>query len=177
MLSLLVGHLERHPEGVLLDVGPVCGNNIAFFASLVKKLYVHDLLRDLRQERQKDRAARTIWQDFSYPSETFDAVQTWNLCDHLDDRDFSSFVELCASMMKPKGVLMLVAASEARHPTTLNLYAIEEGMKLQVRPLSNVAPPFYHRHNRDLLDLMKPLRFVKSFIYQNGFREFLFENP
>jgi cyclopropane fatty-acyl-phospholipid synthase-like methyltransferase len=177
VLSLVVGHLERHPEGVLLDVGPVCGDNIAFFASLVKKLYIHDLLRQLGQERQKDSADRRIWQDFCYPSETFDAVQTWNLCDHLDDRDFTSFIELCASMMKPKGLLMLVAASETRHPTSLNLFAIEKGLRLQVRPLSNAGPPFYHRHNRDLLDLMKPLRFVKSFIYQNGFREFLFEHP
>lgn len=177
VLSLVVGHLERHPEGVMLDVGPVCGDNIALFASLVKKLYIHDLFRQLSQGRLKGSANHSIWQDFCYPLEAFDAVQAWDLCDHLDDRDFASFIELCALMMKPKGVMMLVAASEAPSPTTLNLYAIEEGLRLQVRPLSDAAPPFYHRHNRDLIDLMKPLRFVKSFIYQNGFREFLFEHP
>ena len=217
MFPIFAGYLERQPDGVLLDVGPVCGDNISFFAVRVKKLYIQDLFRQLKSNGPEDPSDRDPWRDliyprntfdadqiryyindhqkqlkpthpeysynrrpwrdFTYPRETFDAVQIWNLGDYLDDRQFISFIERCAVMIKPRGQLMMVAASEEQNSTTASFYVVKEEALLQERSLSYQLPSIRHRHNRDIIDLMSPLRLVKSSIYKNGSREFLFEHP
>lgn len=177
VLPLFVDHLEQHPEGKLLDVGPVCGDNIRFFASRVGKLYVCDLFHRLCQERRVGRSTSHIWPDLNYPVGSFEAVQVWDLGDHLEDRDFARLVELCILMVKPGGVLMLVAMGEGPEPPSSSLYVIEEGFRIRVRSQPDLGPPLHYRHNRDLIAMMSPFRLVKSFIYRNGMREFLFERP
>ncbi len=98
-------------------MGPVCGENIRFFASRVAKLYVCDLFQRLCQETRRGRSASHIWRDLNYPVGSFEAVQLWDLGDHLEDRDFTRLVELCVLMLKPKGMLMLIAMGEQADPT------------------------------------------------------------
>jgi hypothetical protein len=177
VLPLFVDYLERHPKGRLLDVGSVCGENIKFFASRVGKLYVCDLFQRLCRERRRGRSVSHIWPDLNYPVGSFEAVQVWDLGDHLEDRDFTRLVELCTLMVKPGGMLMLVAMGEGSGPPASNLYVIEEGFRLRVRSQPDLDPPLHHRHNRDLIAMLSPFKLVKSFIYRNGMREFLFEHP
>ena len=49
VLPLFVNDLE----GQVLDVGPVCGSNITFFAQRVKRLYVCDMFLFLDRKRSK----------------------------------------------------------------------------------------------------------------------------
>jgi hypothetical protein len=177
VLPLFVDHLERHPEGKLLDVGPACGENISFFASRVGKLYVFDLFQRLCEERQRGRSASHIWPDLDYPVGSFEAIQLWDLGDHLEDREFARLVELCILMVKPKGMLMLIAMGEASDTTLSHSYMIGEGFRLQVRFQPDLDLPLHHRHNRDLIAILSPFKLVKSFIYRSGFREFLFQHP
>ena len=177
ILPLFVEHLEEHPQGNLLDVGPVCGENIRFFASRVAKLYVCDLFQRLRQEIRRGRSASHIWLDLNYPVGSFEAIQLWNLGDHLQDRDFNRLVELCILMLKPRGVLMLIAADEKAAPVSSRSFAIGEAFRLRVRAQTHLDLPVHHRHNRDLIAMMSPFELTKSFIYRSGLREFLFQHP
>lgn len=174
---MFVDYLEQHPGGKLLDVGPVCGGNIRFFASRVGKLYVCDLFQRLCQERKRGRSASHIWRDLNYPVGTFEAIQLWDLGDHLEDRDFARLVELCILMVKPKGMLMLIAVGEQSDPTFSSSFSIGEGFRLDVRVQPDLDLPLHHRHNRDLISAMSPFTLVKSFIYRSGLREFLFQHP
>lgn len=177
ILPLFVQVLEDHPKGNLLDVGPVCGENIRFFASRVAKLYVCDLFQRLSQECRRGRSASHIWLDLNYPVGSFEAIQLWNLGDHLEDRDFNRLVELCILMLKPRGVLMLIAGDEKTGPAESNAFAIGEAFRLRVRAQPDLKLPVHHRHNRDLIAMMSPFKLAKSFIYRSGVREFLFEHP
>ncbi len=177
ILPLFVEFLEDHPKGCLLDVGPVCGENIRFFASRVAKLYVCDLFQRLCQERSRGRSASHVWPELNYPVGSFEAVQLWNLGDHLEDRDFARLVELCILMLKPKGVLMLIARGEQESFALSSCFSIEDSFRLVVRALPDLELPFHHRHNRDLIAMLNPFRLVKSFIYRSGLREFLFQHP
>jgi hypothetical protein len=174
---LFVDHLERHREGKLLDVGPACGQNISFFASRVGKLYVFDLFHRLWEEKNRGRSASHIWPDLDYPVGSFEAIQLWDFGDHLEDRDFARLVELCILMVKPKGMLMLIAMGEGSDTTVSHSYMIREGFRLQVRSQPDLDLPLHHRHNRDLIAALSPFKLVKSFIYRSGFREFLFQHP
>jgi hypothetical protein len=177
VLPLFVGYLEQHPEGQMLDVGPVCGENIGFFASRVGKLYVCDLFQRLCQERRRGRSASHIWPDLNYPVGSFEAVQLWDLGDHLEDRDFARLVELCILMVKPGGMLMLIAAGEGSETRGSHSYVVAEGFRLRVRVEPDTELPVHYRHNRELIATLSPFHLVKSFIYRSGFREFLFEHP
>jgi hypothetical protein len=172
-----VEYLEDRPQGSLLDVGPVCGENIRFFASRVAKLYVCDLFRRLCQERRQGRSASHVWLELNYPVGSFEAVQLWSLGDHLKDRDFNRLVELCILMLKPKGMLMLIAMGEQTDPAVPSCFAIGELFRLHVRATPDIDLPVYLRHNRDLISMMSPFKLVKSFIYRSGLREFLFQHP
>jgi hypothetical protein len=177
ILPLFVEYLDHHPQGKLLDVGPVCGENIRFFASRVAKLYVCDLFQRLCQETRQGRSASHIWPDLDYPVGTFEAVQLWDLGDHLEDRDLARLVELCVLILKPKGMLMLVATGEQGDPTFSKSLAIGDAFRLHVRAQPDLVLPWHHRHNRELIAMLSPFKLIKSFIYRSGFREFLFQHP
>jgi len=53
VLPLFVNNLEGQEEGQVLDVGPICGSNITFFAQRVKRLYICDMLLCLDRNRRK----------------------------------------------------------------------------------------------------------------------------
>lgn len=177
ILPLFVEFIDEHPQGNLLDVGPVCGENIRFFASRVAKLYVCDLFQRLCQETRRGRSASHIWRELNYPVGSFEAVQLWDLGDHLEDRDLTRLVELCVLMLKPKGMLMLTAMGEQADPTVSSCLAIGEAFRLHVRAQPDLVLPWHHRHNRELIAMLSPFKLVKSFIFRNGLREFLFQHP
>ena len=177
ILPLFVEYLDNHPHGKLLDVGPVCGGNIRFFASRVAKLYVCDLFQRLFRETRQGRSASHIWRDLNYPVGSFEAVQLWDLGDHLEDRDFTRLVELCILMLKPEGMMMLIAMGEQADSTFSSSLAIGEAFRLHVRARPDLDLPRHHRHNRELIAMLSPFKLVKSFIYRNGLREFLFQHP
>ncbi|MBW2669279.1 MAG: hypothetical protein JRD87_05235 [Deltaproteobacteria bacterium] len=60
-LKLFLEHLEQRPEKKLLDVGPVCQENIRFFASRAKKLYVCDMFIRLDRCIRKGSPVDQIW--------------------------------------------------------------------------------------------------------------------
>jgi 2-polyprenyl-3-methyl-5-hydroxy-6-metoxy-1,4-benzoquinol methylase len=177
ILPLFVEYLDTHPQGKLLDVGPVCGGNIRFFASRVAKLYVCDLFQRLCQETRQGRSASHVWRDLNYPVGSFEAVQLWDLGDYLEDRDFTRLVELCVLMVKPKGMMMLIAMGEQEDSTFSGSLAIGAAFRLHVRPQPDLDLPRHHRHNREMIAMLSPFKLVKSFIYRNGLREFLFQHP
>ena len=177
ILPLFVGYLEQHPQGNLLDLGPVCGENIRYFASRVGKLYVCDLFHRLCQERRRGRSASHVWRDLDYPFGSFEAIELWDLADHLEDRDLARLVELSLVMLKPKGMLMLIAGGERAEPAFPNSYVIGEAFQLHVRAQPDLELRVHHRHNRDLIDALSPFGLVKSFIFRSGLREFLFQRP
>ena len=91
--------------------------------------------------------------------------------------DFARLVELCILMVKPKGMLMLIAQGEQSDPAISSCFVIREGSRLDVRVQPELDLPLHHRHNRDLIAKMSPFKLVKSYIYRSGLREFLFQHP
>ena len=174
---MFVAHFENHPQAKLLDVGPVCGENIRFFASRTEKLYVCDLFQQLWREMRQGRSASHVWRELNYPVGSFDAIEMWDFGDHLEDRDLARLVELCILMLKPKGLLMLIAVGEKAPTPLASTFTILEDFRFHIRPHPYMDLPRYHRHNHDLIAMLSPFKLVKSFIYRSGLREFLFQHP
>jgi hypothetical protein len=176
MLQLyLEAIVEQDRELQLLDVGPVCGENIMFFARQAKRLYVCDMFIRLDRNRRKGKAADRIYDELDYPAQSFHGIHLWDLFDHLEDRDADSLVERCHMMLKPQGMMLVIAFEEPFGPSPINSFVIQDGLKITLRPQPHLDLPWRYRSNRELTLLLETFPKVKSFLYRNRVREFLFQ--
>lgn len=175
VLRLFVEGLDRRQEAQMLDVGLVCNDNINFLAKRVKRLYVCDMFLRLDRYRRKALPISMIWQHLDYPAKSFDGVLLWDLVNYLKDKEVRRLVDLCHNMVRPGGMVMVVVLGEQAISPVVNCFVIADHFRLYLHPQPHIDLPFYIRQNREVLALLAPFSPVKSFIYRNGIREFLFQ--
>ena len=175
VLRLFVEALRRRQEPQVLDVGPVCGENISFLAHRVRRLYVCDMFLRVDRDRRKGVPLSWTWQHLDYPPQSFDGILLWDLADHLDDREVVRLVELCRTMGRPSGMVTVFVLGEHVLSHVVNSFVIGDGFRLHLRPQPHLDLSLHVRQNREVLSLLTPFTPVRSFIYRNGLREFLFQ--
>jgi hypothetical protein len=165
--------LEKRPEGHVLDVGPVCGENVMFAASRVRRMSVCDLF--LRRQRAADEAAfaASLATALDYPARSFDSIHVWDLLDRLADESAAILTQRVRTLLKPEGAVIVVAWSE-RGDGGPCAFAVQSDGRVQMRRQPHLRLSFHHRHNRDILRLLEPLTVMHSYVYQSGMREFVF---
>jgi hypothetical protein len=173
-LKLFMEHLQQGTETKLLDVGPVCQENIRFFAGRVKTLYVCDMFIRLDRCIGKGGPVDRIWGKLDYPPQSFDGILLWELADRLDDPDVERLVRLCHTLLKPGGMVMVVVLGDQPGAAEANAFVVEENFRVRLRPQPHLHLPLRSRQNRDVLSMMAPFVPAKSFICRPGFMEFLF---
>ena len=174
VLRLFVKALERRQKAQVLDLGPVCGENIDFLAHRVQRLYVCDMFIRLDRNRRKGVPSSWAWRQLDYPRQSFDGILLWDLADHLNDREVKGLVEICRNMMKPGGMVTVFVLGARSLLNTVSSFVIGDGLRLRLRPQLHLDLPLHVRQNREVLSLFTPFTPVRSFIYRNGLREFLF---
>lgn len=173
-LRLFTEHLENQIDAQVLDVGPVCGENIEFFARRAKRVFVCDMFLRLDLARRKDITQNQAWQYLDYPSHSFDGITLWGLFDYLDDQGVSALVARCSWMLRPSGILLAVVQDEHHIVDPgINSYVISEDFDVLRRPQPHLSLTSQRRHNRALLGMVEPFIPLKSFIYRGGIREIL----
>jgi hypothetical protein len=174
VLQLFIQDLNGRPAAQVLDLGPVCQENIRFFARRVKRLYVCDMFIRLERCLGKGDTVDRIWHEFDYPPETFDGILMWELADRLDDGEVRALVKLCYTMLKPGGMAVVLVLGERVSGSGVNSFVIGQDFKVHLRSQHHLHLPIRGRRNRDILAMMTPLKPAKSFICRLGFMEFLF---
>lgn len=175
ILKEFVDTLERLEDPRTLDVGPVCQENIMYFALRMSRHYVCDLFSWLKGEKRKDPQFANGWSYLDFPARNFDGIQLWDLCDHLEDEQVSRLVKLCYTMLRAKGLLMLIAFEKKPASPLVNTFVIGQNNRLDIRPQPHLELPWNFRHNRALTSLLSDFTIVRSFRYHSGIREFLFK--
>jgi hypothetical protein len=174
-LKLFMEHLQQRPERNLLDVGPVCQENIRFFASRVKKLYVCDMFIRLGRCIRKGSPVDQIWDKLDYPPQKFDGILLWELADRLADPDVKRLVKLCHTLLRPGGMAMVVVLGDQSGSSAANAFVVGQNFRVYLRPQPHLHLPLRSRQNRDVLSMMAPFIPARSFICRPGFMEFLFK--
>ena len=177
MLELFVDTLGRYKDAHIIDVGPVCEENILFFARRMKKFFVCDMFMRLNREARKPHRPERVWNHLDYPAENFHGILLWDFCDHLEDDGMNRLAQLCFEMLKPEGLLLLIAFEKQPSPPLINTFVTRDGYRIDFRVQHHLDLPWHCRHNRALMSLMGSFHFIKSFRYHNGLREFLFKKP
>jgi hypothetical protein len=176
ILKLFVEEFEQTPNARILDVGLTCGANISFLADRVRRVCVCDMFRALALEKQKGWPPGFAVRQLDFPPQSISGVLLWDLIDRLDDDEGAQLIELCRTMVKPGGKMILFAYNEKTVSDEVNAFVIGTDYQLKLRPYSYLNLPLHRRQNRDILELLIPFTPVKSFIYRSGFREFLVRN-
>jgi hypothetical protein len=177
ILKLFVETLDRWRDVRTLDVGPVCQENIMFFAGRMQRHYVCDMFLRLQREPGNKPGDRDAFRHLDYSPRSFDGIQLWDLTDHLDDFQVRCLVKRCFEMLRSTGLLMLIAFEQKPAPDAINTFVIGEDFLLDVREQQHLQLPWFCRHNRALMSLLADFNIVKSFRYRSGLRELLFEKP
>lgn len=175
LLQLYIENLKQGQALEVLDMGPVCEENIMFFARQVKRHYVCDMFIRLHRTLRKPLPFSYLWNHLDYAQQSFKGILLWDLIDHLNDNEVGKLIELCHLMLKPRGMLMANTFEERSAPDLVCAYVIQNQFRITFRPQRHLDLPWYYRSNRELISLLATFRLVKSFIYRNGVREFLFQ--
>jgi len=173
-LKLFIEHLDQRPQSRLLDIGPVCQENIRFFARRVWKHYVCDMFIRLDRHIRKGDPVHHIWKELDYHPESFDGILMWELADRLDEQDVGRLVTLCHSMLKPGGMAMVMVMGDQVSSSETKSFVVGHNHRIYLRPQPHLELPLRGRQNRDVLSMMSPFIPAKSFICRPGFMEFLF---
>jgi len=177
ILGLFLNPLLGLRDSQMLDMGPVCEENIMFFASRLRRLYVCDMFLRLIREQSFARHSRNAWRHLDYPVRFFDGIHLWDLCDHLDDKKVCQLLELCLSMLQPGGLLLMTAFEKPPSSARVNSFVIQSGYRISFRVQPHLNLAWHCRHNRALISMLKGFSIVKSLRYRNGIREILLKKP
>ena len=173
---MFIDRLAQRQDSKLLDVGPVCAENINVLARQAVRLYVCDMFIRLHRERDKTRPFSSVWRHLDYPDESFDGILLWDLVDRLDDSDAYQLLRLCHTMLKRGGMLVVFFLGEQGDQELANSFVIgEEGFKVYTRAQTHLRLPLRRRNARDVLEMLSPFNLIKSIICSNGLREFLLQ--
>ena len=174
VLQLFMEGLDGRPSAQVLDLGPVCQENIRFLARRVKRLYVCDMFIRLERCLGKGDPVDRIWHELDYPPESFDGILIWELADRLDDGEVRALVKLCHTLLKPGGMAVVLVLGEQAASLGVNSFVVGQNFRVRLRSQPHLHLPIRGRQNRDVLAMMTPLKPAKSFICRLGFMEFLF---
>jgi hypothetical protein len=177
ILQRFIQILDRRRSEQILDMGPVCTENIMFFAQQMQRLYICDMFVRLDRELRAGRNPADIWKHLDYLASSVDGIQLWDFGDHLADREMRKLLQLCHTLLRPEGLLMFTAFEEPIAPVSIHAFVIGHDFRIDFRSQAHLNLPWYCRHNRALMALLENFRHLKSFHYRNGIREFLFEKP
>jgi hypothetical protein len=174
MLKKYVEYLARCEKPEVLDVGPVCGNNISFFLERVKRLHVCDLVSRLSPEKKHEPEAEGCLSLLDYREKSLDGIHLWDFPDHIGNRALSLFVRKLHGLLKPTGRLIMIASTASAVQPFPLFFVIRNdcAVVLENKPERRIS--YFYRSNRDIEQSMKPFRQAHSFICSSGVREFLF---
>jgi hypothetical protein len=176
MLQRYMAHIAKCRSPHILDLGPVSGNNISFFLSLGARLSVCDFM--LRLSRQApgagpDKALKIL----DYSDRRFDGIHVWDIPDHLETWLLSDIVKRWFAMLRPGGLIMMLAGPSSVPQPHLHIETIVCDSMVGLEEVPALELPYFHRSNRDIEIVMRPLEQHTSFLCTNGEREFLFRRP
>lgn len=176
MLELYIQNLATLSSAHVLDIGPVCNENVVHFAQRVKRFYVCDLFLRLNRERSKGLGFEKALEYLDYAAGCFDGINLWDFIDHLKGDDIRRLVKRCHALLVPGGMMSITSFEKQWAPAKTHSFVINDGNRITFRLQDHLDLPRYYHSNRIMTTVLSEFRTVKSFIYRNGVREFLCKN-
>ncbi len=167
---------------VLLNLGPVIGQNISFFGDRLScKIFVEDLF----QELEAHTAGGTVKEmSTSLPARlkhepgTVDGILCWDVFDYLDKATGQAVAAKLVSLLRPGGVLHGFFCTQSADVSHFSRFIIDAPDRLRLKPVPAVSGL---RRNvtavRDINKMFTGLNVGESILLKTSTRETLFRKP
>ena len=172
--------LSARSQPVLLDLGPVVGDNVTFFGEqLGCKIFVEDLYKDIERHARDGKLEEFpafLAKRFPQATDSFDGILCWDVFDYLDKPSAQALASQMARILKPDGVLLaFFNASEPKPgPATYTRHVVAEPATLRHRSYPAARGKLRPILNRDIVRMFEPLRVAEQFLLKTNQREVLF---
>lgn len=180
-LPKFLATLSSRSQPVLLDLGPVVGDNVTFFGEqLGCKIFVEDIAKDLERhirERKPETLPVFFKTRFPQPDGTFDGILCWDVFDFLDKPAAQALASQMARILAPDGVLLaFFNATEPKPdwPVAYTKHLVIDPSTLKHRTYPATRGKQRPLLNRDIVRMFEPLRVSEQFLLKTNHREVLF---
>lgn len=180
-LKKFVSTLARREPPVLLDLGPVVGENVSFFGErLGCKIFVEDVFTDL--DRHVRAGNQKAFPEFlsgrlTQKPGTVHGVLCWDLIDHLDRPAAQVLATELTRVLGTEGALLAFFSTAPSRDARYTKYIIVDDTNLRHRSYPAARTRQANMPNRDILRLFPGLHVSDSFLLKNNTREILFRKP
>lgn len=182
-LPKLLATLKAREQPVLLDLGPVVGENVTFFGErLGCKIFVEDIFSDIdrhvRSNTQSQLAA-FFASRFPHAESSVDGILCWDVFDYLEKPAAKALALQLARILRPDGVLLAFFGSASPQPgqTFYVKRSVVNETTLKYREYPAARAKQFPLLNRDIIRMFEPLRVTEQFLLKTNVREMLFRKP
>jgi len=173
--------VRRRERPAILDLGPVAGTNVDFFARhLSSKLHIADPFEDIEAASRKGAAhglGRTLISRIGLGPETVDGILCWDVFDFLDQPTALLLASHLETLLRRGGALYGFFGTTPIDLTHYTRYVVEREDRFRLRPFA--ATPVRRRVllTRDINNMFDRLVLADSVLLKSGTRETLFRRP
>lgn len=173
--------VSHQARPALLDLGPVVGSNVEFFAErLACKLYIENLYLDIESAARSGVRAgleAVLLSRLGLGDRSVDGILCWDIFDFLDRPAGLALAAHLATLLRPAGALYGFFGTtpiELKHYTR---YVVDREDRFQLRtfPASPVKRGVLL--TRDINKMFSPLAVTDSVLLRTSTRETLFRRP
>ncbi len=180
-LKKFIAGLRLHESPVLLDLGPVVGQNIAFFGEqLGCKIFVEDIFGDIdhfeREHKLPDLPA-FLEQRFPQADGSVNGILCWDLFDFLTRPAAQVVAAHLTRALAVNGALFGFFSTAHPRETRLTKFVVVDENHLRHRAYAAPRMRQPVLQNRDIIRLFERLRVSDSFLLHTNVREILFRKP
>jgi hypothetical protein len=182
-LKLLLQPLSSRSQPQVLDLGPALGKNVTFFSRYSAKLYIADLYRTLRSDREAgghegqrlDRALRDHLPHGEGPR--FNLVLMWDLLDYFQPAEIEILGRHLRRLSHPGAQLFAMVSTLKLIPDRPRSYQIADPETLIYGPASSPRRPSPRYKEPDLQRMLPGLEVEVSYLLRNGVQEYVLAEP
>ena len=183
-LAKFLNSLSSRSQPVLLDLGPVIGQNVTFFGEqLGCKILVENVFKDIdRHVKEGKLAELPSFLEKRFPQEdaSIDGILLWDVLDYLDKPSAQTLARQLVRLLRPEGALLaffMAGQPQTPPPAEYTRYVVANPTGLQHRSYPSARAKQRPLANRDIERMFEPLRVTEQFLLKNNLREVLFRKP
>lgn len=164
---------------VLLNLGPVVGQNIAFFGErLGCKIFVEDIAKDLAASPPPASEVKAFLERrLPHQSGAIDGILCWDLFDWLNRPTSQALAAHLARLVKPGGVLYAFFGATAAPISHFTRYIVAGPDSFELRTSAAPSRPRNVLVTRDINKMFEGLVVTESVLLKSNTRETLFRKP
>ena len=180
VLPKVLSALSSVQSPVLLNLGPVIGQNIAFFGDQLScKIFVEDLYADIESHATRDAAdlARAIDARLHHAPASFHGILCWDIFDYLDRKTSQMLATRLVSLLKPGGVVYGFFGTKPEETSQYTRFIVESAQTLKVKQVPATRRMKTVFVTRDINKMFEGLLVSESVLLKSATRETLFRKP